>query len=101
MGHLLIENRSALIVDAELTQATGFAEQDCATTMLARLPARARWGGAPLPPTRTTTPKISLPAFEGCGFTPHVRGQTPATADERSMGAPPATHGHGRVAADP
>lgn len=42
MGHLLIENRSGLIIDAELTQATGYAERDCATTMLARLPATRR-----------------------------------------------------------
>jgi hypothetical protein len=42
MGHLLIENRAALIVDAELTQATGFAERDCATVMLARLPGTRR-----------------------------------------------------------
>ena len=38
MGHLLIENRTALIVDAELTQATGYAERDCATDMRKRLP---------------------------------------------------------------
>ena len=42
MGHLLIENRSGLIIDAELTQATGYAERDCATEMLARLPATRR-----------------------------------------------------------
>ena len=46
MGHLLIENRTGLIIDAELTQATGYAERDTATAMLARLPAPAgvaRW----------------------------------------------------------
>src|SRR5207249_4377545 len=37
-GHLLMENRNALIVDAELTAATGHAERDCAAEMLARLP---------------------------------------------------------------
>jgi transposase len=42
MGHLLMENRSALIVDAELTQATGYAERDCATEMLRRLPKQKR-----------------------------------------------------------
>jgi hypothetical protein len=35
--HLLIENRSALIVDADLTQATDYAERDSATEMLRRL----------------------------------------------------------------
>ena len=41
-GHLLMENRNALIVDAELTAATGYAERDCAVEMLARLPASRR-----------------------------------------------------------
>ena len=41
-GHLLIEHRSALIVDAELTTATGYAERDCATAMLNRLPKHKR-----------------------------------------------------------
>lgn len=35
-GHVLMENRSGLIVDAMLTQATGTAERDAATTMLRR-----------------------------------------------------------------
>ena len=42
LGHLLMEHRSALIVDAELTAATGYAERDCALEMLARLPANRR-----------------------------------------------------------
>jgi transposase len=41
-GHLLMENRSALIVDAELTTADGYAERATAVEMLARLPAGAR-----------------------------------------------------------
>ena len=41
-GHLLMENRNALIVDAELTAATGYAERDCAVEMLARLPNQRR-----------------------------------------------------------
>jgi len=41
-GHLLMENRNALIVDAELTQADGYAERATAIEMLARLPKRAR-----------------------------------------------------------
>jgi hypothetical protein len=41
-GHLLMENRSALIADMELTSATGYAERETALTLLARLPARAR-----------------------------------------------------------
>jgi hypothetical protein len=41
-GHLLMEHRSALIVDAELTAATGYAERDTAVEMLTRLPASRR-----------------------------------------------------------
>ena len=41
-GHLLMENRHALIVDMELTQATGYAERDTAIDMLTRLPATKR-----------------------------------------------------------
>jgi transposase len=42
MGHLLMENRNALLIDAELTQADGYAERATALAMLARLPHRAR-----------------------------------------------------------
>lgn len=41
-GHLLMENRNALIVDIELTQADGYAERATALEMLARLPRRGR-----------------------------------------------------------
>lgn len=41
-GHVLMENRSALIVDMELTQADGRAEREAAAQMLGRLPARKR-----------------------------------------------------------
>jgi transposase len=41
-GHLLMEHRNALIVDIELTEATGYAERDTALAMLGRLPATRR-----------------------------------------------------------
>lgn len=41
-GHLLMEHRNALIVDAELTFADGYAERSTALEMLARLPKMAR-----------------------------------------------------------
>jgi transposase len=41
-GHLLMEHRNALLVDIELTQATGYAERATALEMLARLPATKR-----------------------------------------------------------
>ena len=37
-GHALMENRNALLVDMELTQATGYAEREGALVMLDRLP---------------------------------------------------------------
>ena len=41
-GHLLMENRHALIVDIELTRADGYAERQAALEMLKRLPRRRR-----------------------------------------------------------
>ena len=41
-GHLLMENRNALLIDVELTEATGYAERDTALEMLERLPETAR-----------------------------------------------------------
>lgn len=41
-GHVLMENRNALLVDMELTQATGRAERESAAAMLARLPKTKR-----------------------------------------------------------
>jgi len=41
-GHLLMENRNALVVDARLTQAVGTAEPEAAEAMLADLPSGAR-----------------------------------------------------------
>jgi hypothetical protein len=42
MGHLLMENRHGLIVDATLTPATGTAEREAALAMLARQAGRHR-----------------------------------------------------------
>ena len=42
MGHLLMENRNGLIVDAMLTPATGTAEREAAEAMLGRQPGRHR-----------------------------------------------------------
>lgn len=41
-GHLLMEHRNALIVDMELTQATGYAQREAAIEMLGRLPKTKR-----------------------------------------------------------
>ena len=41
-GHVLMENRNGLIVDIDLTQATGRAERESALRMLDRLPRKKR-----------------------------------------------------------
>ncbi len=74
MGHLLIENRSGLIVDAELTPATGFAERDCATDMLARLPARNQRRTVAADKNYDT--KDFVARAREAGFTPHVAQNT-------------------------
>ncbi|MGQ0572081.1 MAG: transposase, partial [Armatimonadota bacterium] len=38
MGHVLMENRHGLVVDAQVTQATGTAEREAAREMVKRLP---------------------------------------------------------------
>lgn len=52
LGHLLMENRNGLIVDAELTQATGWAERAAAEAMVETT---APSGGLTLGPTKVTT----------------------------------------------
>ena len=42
MGHVLMENRTGLIVDLDITQATGRAEREAALRMLDRLPRKKR-----------------------------------------------------------
>jgi len=42
MGHVLIENRSCLVVDARTTLATGTAEREAAVAMIAAIPGRHR-----------------------------------------------------------
>ena len=69
-AHLLMENRSALIVDAELTTADGYAERATAAEMLARLPKRARRrtvAGDKGYDTRGFVAQV-----RDLGFTPHV-----------------------------
>jgi transposase len=73
-GHLLMENRSALIADMDLTSATGYAERETALALLRRLPMRARRrtvGGDKGYDTRDF--------IAGCreiGVTPHVSQNT-------------------------
>jgi len=74
MGHLLTENRNGLIVDADLTKATGFAERDCATGMLGRLPGKKRRRTVAADKGYDT--KDFVADVRGLGFTPHVAQNT-------------------------
>ena len=56
-GHVLMENRHGLIVDIELTPATGTAEREAALRMLDRLPGEGR-AGSPWARTRATTRRV-------------------------------------------
>jgi transposase len=90
MGHLLMENRNGLIVDARLTEANGTAERATALDMIednaksrtTPSPA-ARWAA-----TRTMTPPTSLPAV-GNGAARRMSRRTTAIAARRSMRARP------------
>ena len=78
--HLLMEHRNALIVDAELSEATGYAERDTPLEMLTRLPA-----------TKRRRPVAEL---RDMNITPH---RTPHGTAPPSTGAPPATKAIERV----
>ena len=69
-GHLLIEHRSALIVDAELTTADGYAERATALEMLARLPASKR--RRTVAGDKNYDTKDFVAQARARGFTPHV-----------------------------
>jgi transposase len=73
-GHLLMENRSALIVDAELSIADGYAERSTAIDMLARLPKTAR--RRTVAGDKGYDTKGFVTDVRGLGFTPHVAQNT-------------------------
>jgi hypothetical protein len=73
-GHLLLEHRNALIVDAELTAATGYAERDTAIEMLGRLPARGR--RRTVAGDKGYDTKDFVARTRQIGFTPHVAQNT-------------------------
>jgi len=64
----------ALIVDAELTAATGYAERDTAVEMLARLPASKR--RRTIAADKAYDTRDFVARTRGLGFTPHVAQNT-------------------------
>jgi transposase len=78
-GHLLMEHRNALIIDIDLTEATGHAERDAALSMLRRQPARARRRTVAADKGYDTAGFVA--EARDLGFTPHV---APNTTNRRS-----------------
>jgi transposase len=73
-GHLLIEHRNGLLVEAELTQADGRAERDAAAGMLKRLPARKRQRTVAADKAYDTSGFVA--DCRALGITPHVAQNT-------------------------
>ena len=78
-GHLLMEHRNALIVDAELTEATGYAERATALEMLERLPPMTR--RRTIAGDKGYDTKDFVADVRDLGFTPHI---APNTTRQRS-----------------
>jgi len=74
-----MEHRNALIVDAELTAATGYAERDAAVEMLTRLPAARRRRTVAGDKGYDTAAFVAQ--TRDLGFTPHI---APNTTNRRS-----------------
>jgi len=73
-GHLLMEHRNALLVDAELTEATGYAERATALEMLERLPPMAR--RRTIAGDKGYDTKDFVADVRELGFTPHIAPNT-------------------------
>jgi transposase len=73
MGHLLMENRNGLIVDALVTQATGTAERDAAEAMLSRQRGRYR---ATLGADKAYDVAGFVSGLRALNVTPHVAQNT-------------------------
>ena len=69
MGHLLMENRHALIVDAAMSRATGTAERDAALRMLGRRKSRGR---ITLGADKAYDVSGFVDALRADGITPHI-----------------------------
>ena len=74
MGHVMIEHRNGLIVDAELTQATGFAERSAALDMMSGLGAGS--GRRTIAADKGYDTKDFVADARALGFTPHVAQNT-------------------------
>jgi hypothetical protein len=69
LGHLLTDNRHGLIVDAEVTLATGFGERDAATAMLRAVQGKTR---RTIAGDKNFDARPFVATVRALGFTPHV-----------------------------
>ena len=69
MGHLLMENRAGLVVATRLTQATGLAEREAASTLIEEVPGRHR---ITVGADRAYDPRDFVAGRRRLNATPHV-----------------------------
>lgn len=81
-AHAMIENRSGLVVDFEITEANGTAERDVAIAMLDRLPDRGR--RITLGADRGYDTKDFVAQCRTRNVTPHVAMKTNSAIDRRT-----------------
>ncbi len=92
-AHLLIENRSALIVDAELGTADGYAERATAIEMLDRLPASKR--RRTIAGDKNYDTRGFVAEARARNFTPHVAPNTSGNRRSAIDGRTTRHAGHG------
>ncbi len=71
-GHVLMENRKGLVVDLQLTRASGTSDRDAATVMLRRMRERVRHRRLTLGANKGYDTQNFLQACEELRVTPHV-----------------------------
>jgi transposase len=81
MGHVLMENRNGLVVNARLSEANGFAERDAALEMVAELP---EGGRITLGADKGFDEAGFVDALRGSGVTPHVSQKKTTALDGRT-----------------
>ena len=84
LGHVLMENRNGLAVDAQVTAATGTAEREAALSMAESLPERAR--RRTMGCDKAYDAKDFAEELREANVTPHIAQQTHRTSaiDERT-----------------
>jgi transposase len=88
LGHVVMEHRSGLIVQATVTPADGHGERDAALTMVERLPGRHR---ITLAADKGYDTRDFIAGLRGMGVTPHVAQHTTgrrSTIDARTTRHP-------------